>query len=56
MERFTDEEAAENGWFWNEQVGSYRPAGAMYCRECKVSIYCMKCDIWRREKDSHYTC
>lgn len=37
MERVTDEEAAENGWFWNEQVGSYRPAGAMYCRECKVS-------------------
>ena len=33
----TDEEAAENGWFWNEQVGSYRPAGAMYCRETKVS-------------------
>lgn len=38
MERVTDEEAAENGWFWNEQVGSYRPAGAMYCRECKVSV------------------
>jgi len=37
LERVTDEEAAENGWFWNEQVGSYRPAGAMYCRECKVS-------------------
>ena len=36
MERVTDEEAADNGWFWNEQVGSYRPAGAMYCRECKV--------------------
>ena len=38
MERVTDEEAAENGWFWNEQVGSYRPQGAMYCRECKVSV------------------
>ena len=38
MERITDEEAAENGWFWNEQVGSYRPAGAMYCRECKVRL------------------
>lgn len=37
LERVTDEEAAENGWFWNEQVGSYRPAGAMYCRETKVS-------------------
>ena len=49
MERCTDEEAAENGWFWNEQVGSYRPAGAMYCRECKVSIsrmcLCTKCNI-----------
>mmetsp|Transcript_34344 Transcript_34344/g.63154 ORF Transcript_34344/g.63154 Transcript_34344/m.63154 type:complete len:89 (+) Transcript_34344:760-1026(+) len=39
MERVTDEEAAENGWFWNEQVGSYRPAGAMYCRECKALVY-----------------
>jgi len=39
MERVTDEEAAENGWFWNEQVGSYRPAGAMYCRECKTLVY-----------------
>mmetsp|Transcript_15184 Transcript_15184/g.31856 ORF Transcript_15184/g.31856 Transcript_15184/m.31856 type:complete len:247 (-) Transcript_15184:1627-2367(-) len=38
MERCTDEEVAENGWFWNEQVGSYRPPGAMYCRECKVSF------------------
>ncbi|EED89816.1 predicted protein [Thalassiosira pseudonana CCMP1335] len=39
LERVTDEEAAENGWFWNEQVGSYRPAGAMYCRETKTLIY-----------------
>lgn len=38
MERVDDLEAAEQGWFWNEQVGSYRPAGAMYCREGKVSI------------------
>jgi hypothetical protein len=38
MERVTDEEVAEQGWFWNEQVGSYRPAGAMYCREGKVSL------------------
>lgn len=37
MERVTEEQAAEQGWFWNEQVGSYRPAGAMYCREGKVS-------------------
>jgi len=39
MERVADEEAAEQGWFWNEQVGSYRPAGAMYCREGKVSFW-----------------
>ncbi|EJK67352.1 hypothetical protein THAOC_11626, partial [Thalassiosira oceanica] len=26
MERVTDEEAADADWFWNEQVGSYRPA------------------------------
>ena len=37
LERVTDEEVTNNGWFWNEQVGSYRPAGAMYCRECQVS-------------------
>mmetsp|Transcript_27382 Transcript_27382/g.46340 ORF Transcript_27382/g.46340 Transcript_27382/m.46340 type:complete len:239 (-) Transcript_27382:744-1460(-) len=51
MERVADEETAEQGWFWNEQVGSYRPAGAMYCREGKVSIWgiryctfgCMMC-------------
>jgi len=36
LERVTDEEAGHGGWFWNEQVGSFRPAGAMYCRECKV--------------------
>jgi len=38
MERVDDLEAAEQGWFWNEQVGSYRPAGAMYCREGKALI------------------
>ncbi|KAL7456481.1 hypothetical protein ACHAWC_008595 [Mediolabrus comicus] len=38
MERVTEEDAAEQGWFWNEQVGSYRPAGAMYCREGKALI------------------
>ena len=37
MERVTDEEAGEGGWFWNEQVGSFRPPGALYCRECGVS-------------------
>lgn len=38
LERVVDEEAAEGGWFWNEQVGSFRPPGALYCRECKVLI------------------
>jgi len=38
MERVTDEEAGNGGWFWNEQVGSYRPPGALYCRECGVLI------------------
>lgn len=41
MERVTDEEAGEGGWFWNEQVGSYRPPGALYCRECGVSMCAM---------------
>ena len=46
MERVTEEDAAEQGWFWNEQVGSYRPAGAMYCREGKVSsLECFDCII-----------
>lgn len=40
MERVTDEEAGEGGWYWNEQVGSYRPPGALYCRECGVSFEC----------------
>jgi len=38
LERVTDEEAGHSGWYWNEQVGSYRPPGALYCRECKVLI------------------
>jgi len=38
MERVTDEEAGEGGWYWNEQVGSYRPPGALYCRECGVLV------------------
>jgi DHHC palmitoyltransferase len=35
---YQDVEAGEGGWFWNEQVGSYRPPGALYCRECGVLI------------------
>jgi len=39
IERMTDEEEARaKGWFWNEQVGSYRPSGALYCSECKAMI------------------
>jgi hypothetical protein len=38
MDRVVDEEAGEGGWFWNEQVGSFRPPGALYCRECGVLI------------------
>uniref|UniRef100_A0A7R9ZLJ7 Palmitoyltransferase n=1 Tax=Craspedostauros australis TaxID=1486917 RepID=A0A7R9ZLJ7_9STRA len=38
MERVRDEEAGQGGWFWNEQVGSFRPPGALYCRECGVLI------------------
>lgn len=25
-------------WIWNDQVGSFRPPGAVFCRECKVII------------------
>jgi len=38
LERVTDEEAGESGWLWNEQVGSFRPNDALYCRECKAVI------------------
>ena len=38
VEKVPDEEAAANGWYWNEQTSSFRPPGAMYCRECKVSF------------------
>jgi len=39
LERVTDEEAAVNdGWFWSEQVGSFRPSGARYCKEAKVMV------------------
>jgi hypothetical protein len=37
VEKRPDEEAAAEGWYWNEQTSSFRPPGAMYCRECKVS-------------------
>lgn len=38
VERITDEEAGQQGWYWNEQVSSFRPTGAIYCRECKAII------------------
>ena len=38
LERCTDDEAAENGWLWNEQVDSFRPFTSLYCKECKVLI------------------
>mmetsp|Transcript_14284 Transcript_14284/g.16197 ORF Transcript_14284/g.16197 Transcript_14284/m.16197 type:complete len:246 (+) Transcript_14284:188-925(+) len=38
IERVTDEEAANSNYVWNEQVGSYRPPNAMYCRECQSLI------------------
>lgn len=37
MERERDmERGRRDGWYWNEQVESYRPAHARYCSECKV--------------------
>lgn len=38
VEKIPDEEAGRMGWYWNEQTSSFRPPGAMYCRECKVLI------------------
>jgi len=38
LARVTDEEAAQAGWLWNEQVSSFRPPDALYCRECKAVI------------------
>jgi len=38
MERVSDQEDGGNAFLWNEQVASYRPPDAMYCRECKVLI------------------
>lgn len=38
LERVTDEEAGQSEWLWNEQVRSFRPNDAIYCRECKAVI------------------
>ena len=38
VNRGKDEEAGQGGWFWNEQVASFRPPGALYCRECGVLV------------------
>lgn len=38
MERRTTEDRESNAFLWNEQVGSYRPPDALYCRECQVLI------------------
>ena len=56
MERVTDEEAGEGGWFWNEQVGSYRPPGALYCRECGVRIRLRSVYLYFKEFMVHNLC
>lgn len=38
IERRVQEDRASNSFLWNEQVGSYRPPDALYCRECQVLI------------------
>ena len=40
MPRVTEQEQdqATNSFLWNEQVGSFRPPDALYCRECQVLI------------------
>lgn len=38
MERVTDAESGDGAFLWNEQVGSYRPPNALYCRECQVRL------------------
>lgn len=38
LERVMDPEAGNGSFLWNEQVGSYRPPNALYCRECQVCI------------------
>jgi hypothetical protein len=39
IERITDEEAGRGGWYWNEQVGSFRPPNGLYSKECGVSSH-----------------
>jgi len=36
--QYQDEEEDTTSFIWNEQVASYRPPNAMYCKECKVLI------------------
>mmetsp|Transcript_5990 Transcript_5990/g.9083 ORF Transcript_5990/g.9083 Transcript_5990/m.9083 type:complete len:242 (+) Transcript_5990:74-799(+) len=38
VERKTSQDQSSNAFLWNEQVGSYRPPDALYCRECQVLI------------------
>lgn len=38
LERRTEQDTATNSFLWNEQVQSYRPPDALYCRECQVLI------------------
>jgi len=38
MERISEDEESSGAFLWNEQVASYRPPDALYCRECKVLI------------------
>lgn len=38
VERVSSEEEGSGVYLWNEQVASYRPPDAMYCRECKALI------------------
>lgn len=38
IERRTAQDPSVNAFLWNEQVGSYRPPDALYCRECQVLI------------------
>lgn len=38
IERKLEQDPESNAFLWNEQVGSYRPPDALYCRECQVII------------------
>lgn len=38
IKRRTVQDPEANAFLWNEQVGSYRPPDALYCRECQVLI------------------